>query len=84
MPCLKLPTVTAPTLPAPFTLGLPGLSGLTFDINLCCKLPPVSLPIPPIPLPAVVLNPAVIATLNSAISAVVTYINSLSVPCPIE
>lgn len=83
MPCLKLPTVTAPTLPAPLSLAL-SLPSVSFDLNLCCKLPPVPIPLPPIPLPAVVLNPAIIATLNAFIGQVVTYINSLSVPCPIE
>ena len=83
MPCLKLPALPAPQLPAPLSLSL-SLPSLSFDLELCCKLPPVPIQIPPIPLPPLVLNPAIIATLNAFITQVVQYVNSLSVPCPIE
>lgn len=83
MPCLKLPAVTAPTLPAPLSLAL-SLPSVSFNIDLCCKLPPIPTPIPPIPIPPLILNPAIIAALNAFITQVVEFINAQSVPCPIE
>lgn len=84
MPCLKGPTISPPTLPSPLSIDLPSGPGFTFDIDLCCKTPPVSIPFPPIPIPPIILNPAVIAVLNAQIAIVVAFINSLSLPCPLE
>lgn len=84
MPCLKGPTITIPTLPAPLSFGVSIDGGFSFAIDLCCKIPPVKIPFPPIPIPAVILNPAVIAILNAQIAIVTALINSLSVPCPLE
>ena len=83
MPCIAIPTVTAPTLPEPLSIAL-SLPSVSFDLQLCCKLPPVPIPLPPVPIPGLILNSAVIATLNTFIGQVTQYINSLSVPCPIE
>lgn len=86
MACVKLPTPPIPELPAPLSLKAPipkppPIPGLP---NFCCKLPPVKIPIPPIPIPALVLNPAVIALLNQHIKTVLSYINSLPLNCPLE
>lgn len=83
MACLEFPAVTAPTLPEPLSLTLPSVS-VSFDLELCCKLPPIPLQIPPIPLPPIILNSAVIAALNAFIQQAITYINLLPLECPLE
>ena len=82
--CLKIPTVPAPTLPSPLGITPPDAPSPPTLPEFCCKLPPVSLPLPPIPIPAIILNPAVITALNANIEIVTNYINSLQLECPIE
>lgn len=82
--CLKLPTLPIPQLPAPLTLTLPALPELPGLPAFCCKLPPLPISIPPIPIPSLILNPAVIATLNAFITSALSYINSLAISCPLE
>jgi hypothetical protein len=84
MPCIALPTVTAPTLPDPLSISPPAVPGAAFDLQLCCKLPPFVPPLPPIPIPALILNSAVVAALNVFIGQAVAFISALSVPCPKE
>lgn len=84
MSCISLPAVTPPTLPSPLSLTPPSVDPPEFELELCCKLPPIEIPLPPIPLPPLVLNPAVIASLNAYIEQACTYVNSLSLSCPLE
>lgn len=85
MSCLKLPTPPAPDLPFPISLTPPGLpTGPSIDVKACCKLPPVSLPIPPISIPPVILNPAVITAMKGYMAQALTYVNSLALNCPLE
>lgn len=84
MACIELPDVSAPVLPPPLTITPPSLTTPGLDINLCCKMPPISIPSVPLAIPPIILNPAVIATLNAYIASAVDYINSLSLPCPLE
>lgn len=83
MPCVELPKLPVPQLPSPFTIAI-ALPTASFDFSLCCKLLPFAIATPPIPIPPIVLNPAVIAALNAGVATVIGYINSLAVPCPLE
>lgn len=89
MGCLVLPIPPLPTLPPGIGLGIP-IPGPP-DLNLpdfCCKSPDINKFIkantPPLPYPYVLLNPAVIATLNGYITAVNTYLRSIPINCPLE
>lgn len=84
MPCITTPTLPVPQLPAPLSLALPTLPGISVDVPFCCKLPLPPVAIPPIPLPAILLNPAVIATLNGYIKAAVEYISAIPFECPLD
>jgi hypothetical protein len=53
MSCLKLPELPLPTLPDGITITPPALPPIDFQLELCCKIPRVHIPIPPIPLPPV-------------------------------
>jgi hypothetical protein len=84
MACIDLPVPTLPTLPAPLTIAL-ALPTLDLpDLTYCCKMPPLPVSIPPIPIPSLVLNPAFIATLNAFIQQMNTYLNSIPLNCPLE
>lgn len=84
MACIALPAVAIPTLPAPLTLTAPVPSLTIPDVSLCCKLPPLPISIPPIPIPSAILNPAVIAALNAFVKQMTSYINALPLSCPLE
>jgi hypothetical protein len=45
---------------------------------------PFPLATPAIPLPPLLVNPALIAIVNQTMSKVTAFINSLSIPCPKE
>jgi hypothetical protein len=81
--CIQGPVLPLPTLPAPLSLSPPVPPALPGIPGLCCKLP-ISLAIPPIPIPSAVLNPAVIATLNGYIAVMKAYLRALPLPCPKE
>ena len=85
MGCIPVPSISIPTLPAPLTLSppIPTIPDLGIP-NLCCKLPVQIPPIPPIPIPALILNPAVVATLQAYVKALTAYIDSLPFKCPAE
>jgi hypothetical protein len=82
--CLTLPAPTLPKLPAPLSISLPAIPAIPGLPNLCCKLPPIPIPPIPIALPALILNPAVIATLNANIAIVQSYLRALPLKCPLE
>lgn len=83
MPCTPGLSVAPIALPSPFTFTPPEVS-VDFDIALCCKLPPLPVELPIIPLPTLILNPAVVALLNLAIDKVVSYLNLQPLDCPLE
>lgn len=85
MGCVSVPTIPLPTLPAPLSISppIPTVPDLGIP-NLCCKLP-VQIPdIPAIPIPALVLNPTVIQTLQTYVRQVTTYIDAIPFRCPAE
>ena len=83
MACIPLPKVPLPTLPLPLTIA-PKLPTLSFDPNLCCKLPIPPIATPPVPLPPLTVNPATVAIVTQNMAIVQKFINSLSLPCPKE
>lgn len=87
MACIPLPKLDLPTLPAPLSLTPPAPPTVSIDANLpfCCKVASLagSFSIP-IPIPPLVLNPAVIAIINAALGAVDAYLDALPLSCPKE
>lgn len=83
MACLPLPTVPFPELPFPLTLGA-AIPSFEFDPNLCCKLLPFPVVIPPIPLPVGVLNPGVVALVQANLQSMTAYFDALPFKCPRE
>ena len=83
MPCIVLPLPQLPTLPSPLSISL-GFPFALPDFSFCCKLPPLPISIPPLPIPSLILNPGVIATLNGFITAANAYLNALPISCPLE
>ena len=83
MSCLGITPPAPPTLPGGLTLGA-AVPSISFDPTLCCKILPFPVNTPPLPLPPLVFNPAVIAAINLAMSQLVTYFDALSVSCPLE
>lgn len=82
--CIQGPAVTIPPLPTGFTLTPPVVPSLPGVPELCCKLPPVPIQLPPIPIPSLILNSAVMVTMNAYITTALSYINSLPLECPLE
>lgn len=83
MACIPLPAVALPVLPAPFSIDPPELPAITIGAEFCCKLPTLSVT-PLIPIPAAILNPAVIALINAASDVINAYIDALPLDCPRE
>lgn len=84
MACIPVPTAAIPELPAPLSVALPSTPAVPGIPGLCCKLPPVLNPIPPIPLGSLVLNSAIVEALNVYIDQVRAYVNALPFKCPVE
>lgn len=84
MPCTPGLAAPIPELPAPLSLALPTIELPTFELGICCKLPPIPNPLPPIPLPTLVLNPAIVAALNAYIAQALSYIRLRPFECPLE
>lgn len=82
--CIALPIGTLPTLPSPLSLTAPALPSVPGLPDLCCKLPPLPVSLPPIPIPPLILNSAVITTLNATIALVQAFLVSLPLKCPLE
>lgn len=83
MACLPLPDVTLPTLPSPLTLDPPALDPVTVGAEFCCKLASFTTPTYA-PFGPAVLNPAVIATINTNLALVQAYLDALPLNCPRE
>lgn len=84
MPCVPVPAIVVPTLPAPLTLTPPALPAIP-DLTWCCKIA-INIPIPPIPWPGgpLAINPALVLAINVALASVQTFLDGLQVPCPRE
>ncbi len=87
MGCAVLPHIPIPTLPFPFTIGLPTTPPVNFDLNLCCKI--LSIHIPPLPIipglsELIVATPGLVSTIQNAIQAINAYIDLLPLACPLE
>lgn len=85
MSCITIPKLPLPTLPPGITIPGIGIDlGITFAVDLCCKIPPVKIPLPPVGISPTILNPGVIATLNAAIQSLQSYLHSIPLKCPLE
>jgi hypothetical protein len=84
MACIPIPTVAPPTLGLGLSLLPPALPSINFGADLCCKLLQFSIVPPPIPLPPLVLNPAVLAALGPVFAAINAYLDALPLDCPLE
>lgn len=82
MACLPLPKASVPSI-APLSVSAT-IPALAFDPDLCCKIPIPQVATPPIPLGPGILNPTVLAVIQSQLAIVVGFVNSLSIPCPKE
>jgi hypothetical protein len=83
MPCFPGPVVPFPTLPAPLSLSPPAVPDVPQPPGLCCKLPPLTTPPIPIPIPAQILTP-LITTLNGFVAVVKAYLLLKPIKCPLE
>lgn len=84
MPCRIVPKLPAPVLPSPFSVTPPKLPQVTFAPDLCCQVVTFLTPTVPIPLGAVLVNPACVTTLREAISAMQTFVEAAIIECPRE
>jgi hypothetical protein len=87
MACLQFkPGGQLPTLPAGFSFTPPGLSVPSFDAALCCKIH-IPIPIPPLFLDPLSVNPIFLAAINQVLGQVQAYLDqldALSIDCPLE
>ena len=84
MACTPLPPFPAPpALPDGISLD-PSLTIPTPDAELCCKV--FSMPAIPVlvPFPPGTFNPALAATINTFMSAVLANVRGRAIPCPKE
>lgn len=83
MPCIPIPTIPQPQLPFPFTFTFPIPPIPSVGITLpCCILPPLRTPQIPFPLGPLVVNPAVVNTIRTALAAAQAYLDALPINCP--
>jgi hypothetical protein len=87
MACLQFkPAVTLPALPPGFSFLPPGLALPSFDAALCCKIH-IPIPIPPLFLNPLTVNPVFLAAINAVLAQVQRYVDELdavSLECPLE
>ena len=82
MACLALPDIDLPTLPSPLTIAPPALGG-TLNLALCCKIVSITGSIP-VPFPPQVINPPVIAFINTNLALVDAFLDAQPLKCPRE
>lgn len=82
MACVPVPSAPIPELPAPLSIAPPPLPSLPNIPNICCKLPPLPVQVPPVDLPVGTLNPAIVAIINANLKLVRDYLDALEIPCP--
>lgn len=84
MPCVSLPKPELPPLPA-IGFSLPSLGAQDLDASLCCKVPPVSTPAIPNPIPPLALNAdGIITIIDTALNEIEAYVDKLPLSCPKE
>lgn len=83
MPCVPLPRLPLPTLPEGISISvpLPPFPAISID-SPCCLLPPLQTPKIPIPLPPLVVNPALVATIRAGLAAIEAYEAMIPLDCP--
>lgn len=83
MPCIPSPKLPIPSLPAGISISvpLPPLPSISLD-GACCILPTLQTPKIPIPLPPLVVNPALVATLRAGLAAIEAYEAAIPLDCP--
>lgn len=82
--CIAAPTITPPTLGGGLSIAPPSLPSFSGSVDLCCKRLPFNIPLPPVPLPPLVMNGAVTTIFAAAFATIQTYLDALSVDCPLE
>lgn len=82
MACVPIPKVPIPELPLPLGIGIT-TPDIEFDPELCCKLLPFPIVLPPISL-GLLFNPAVNAIIAANIKIVQDYLDALPLDCPRE
>lgn len=80
-PCIPVPIPSLPTVPSPFSLTAPAIPQITAGFNACCNLISFSASTPPIALPPLVMNPAIVVLVNKMIAVVQAYIDNLPPRC---
>ena len=83
MSCTPIPDIPVPELPAGISIT-PTFPSQDFDAALCCKVLNIPITPPPLPIPPLLLNPAVNAAIAAAIKGVQEYIDKLPHDCPKE
>lgn len=82
--CLEAPQITPPVLGGGLSIEPPDLGAFAGDADLCCKRLSFNLPLPPVPLPPLAVNGAVTALFAAAAKTINSYLDALSVDCPLE
>ena len=83
MACVPIPDVPVPELPAGISIA-PTFPSQDFDASLCCKILNIPITVPPIPIPPLLLNPAVNTAIATAIKGIQDYLDKLQHDCPKE
>jgi len=82
--CLAAPSIPLPTLPSGFGFGAT-TPPIDFAPEICCKILPFPIAIPPIPLGVGIPIPAaVLAAIAEAETVLLAYIDKLQIDCPLE
>ena len=79
MACIPVPPFPTPPLPG-FAITAPPLPPFP-GVDLCCKLDPFAIPVPPISF-GVAVPASVLATINAAEEQIETYLSALPLKCP--
>lgn len=84
MPCVPIPVLPFPVLPAGFSISPPSPYPRPYPPGICCQIFNISSVGPPIPLPSLIVNSTFIAALTVAMKTVQTYIDTIPLNCPKE
>jgi hypothetical protein len=82
MPCIPVPNVPTVPIPSPLSIVPPLPAVPAFAAGVCCVQVTYKPATPPLPLPALAINPAVVAALRQANQQVQAFIDGLQPPCP--
>lgn len=83
MPCIPLPKLPLPTIPAGLTITapFPAIPEQTLQAP-CCLLPPIKIPGIPNPLGPLVVNPAFVEVIRAGLAAIEAYDDLIPLDCP--